>query len=70
MVRVRGGGRERGGGKRKNSESDDLDTDDQPELQSKRQRSESVSDHWDTAGLHWWFITSLQSNYGSSCAVL
>eukprot|EP00062_Callorhinchus_milii_P014208 gi/632963098/ref/XP_007897692.1/ PREDICTED: protein Mdm4-like [Callorhinchus milii] len=51
--------------KRKNSESDDLDADDQPELQSKRQRSESVSDHWDAAGLPWWFIKSLQSNYGS-----
>uniref|UniRef100_UPI00398E5333 protein Mdm4 isoform X1 n=1 Tax=Pristiophorus japonicus TaxID=55135 RepID=UPI00398E5333 len=48
--------------KRKNSESDESVTD---EYQAKKFKTDSVSDLWDAAGLPWWFIKSLRSNYGS-----
>ncbi|XP_041051325.1 protein Mdm4 isoform X2 [Carcharodon carcharias] len=47
--------------KRKNSESDESVTDDQSEYQAK----DSISGLWDAAGLPWWFIKSLRTNYGS-----
>ncbi|XP_038676542.1 protein Mdm4 isoform X2 [Scyliorhinus canicula] len=47
--------------KRKNSESEESVTDDRTEHQAKN----SISDLWDAAGLPWWFIKSLRTNYGS-----
>ncbi|XP_067913416.1 protein Mdm4 isoform X1 [Heterodontus francisci] len=51
--------------KRKNSESDESVTDEQSECQAKKFKTDSISDLWDAAGLPWWFIKSLRSNYGS-----
>ncbi|XP_067863665.1 protein Mdm4 isoform X1 [Heptranchias perlo] len=51
--------------KRKNSESDESVTDDQSEYEAKKCRTDSVSNLWDAAGLPWWFIKGLRSNYGS-----
>ncbi|XP_059806029.1 protein Mdm4 isoform X1 [Hypanus sabinus] len=51
--------------KRKNSESDESLTDDHTEYQAKKLKADDVSDLWDAAGLPWWFIKTLRSNYGS-----
>lgn len=49
--------------KRKSSESDESLTDEN--LEAKRLKADNVSDLWDTAGLPWWFIKTLRTNYGS-----
>ncbi|XP_078277175.1 protein Mdm4 isoform X3 [Rhinoraja longicauda] len=49
--------------KRKNPESDESRTDEH--IEAKRLKADNVSDLWDTAGLPWWFIKTLRSNYGS-----
>ncbi|XP_069798282.1 protein Mdm4-like isoform X2 [Narcine bancroftii] len=51
--------------KRKSSESDESVTDDHTECQAKKFKADNISDLWDAAGLPWWFIKSLRTNYGS-----
>ncbi|XP_051890459.1 protein Mdm4 isoform X2 [Pristis pectinata] len=51
--------------KRKNSESDESLTDDHTEYQAKIFKADNVTDLWDAAGLPWWFIKTLRTNYGS-----